>query len=460
MIDQRKKIFAVNLWICDLVLTTGSFFLAYGLRSSILVEQFLRTFFPLDGHTVMPVRVYLWILAIIIPTWAVLLPLFRVYSEPTLPPLQQVGRLTKAIGLAGLVMAAAISFVKPDASNRFIVAFTLLIDYIVLLSYRLALKKFTRHGALDVRHVAVVGSGGAARDFARTIEAHRIWGLKLVGVFSREEVRSLLERGGVDELILVADQERLDEFSDTFVLCEELGVTARVVLNFFPHSIARMELDEFDGFPLLSFSTTPTNEALMFIRRILDVVLATVVVSVLGPLFMLPAAILIKLTSRGSILFKQVRCGLNGRQFVMYKFRSMVDNAEQLRVELDALNEMDGPVFKSSRDPRVTPIGKFIRRFSIDELPQVFNVLRGDMSLVGPRPPLPQEVARYERWQRRRLSMKPGMTCLWQISGRNEVSFDDWMKLDLTYIDNWSLLLDLKILLKTVPVVLLGRGAK
>jgi len=460
MIDQRKKIFAVNLWICDLVLTTASFFLAYGLRSSILVEQFLRTFFPLDGHTVMPVRVYLWILAIIIPTWAVLLPLFRVYSEPTLPPLQQVGRLTKAIGLAGLVMAAAISFVKPDASNRFIVAFTLLIDYIVLLSYRLALKKFTRHGALDVRHVAVVGSGGAARDFARTIEAHRIWGLKLVGVFSREEVRSLLERGGVDELILVADQERLDEFSDTFVLCEELGVTARVVLNFFPHSIARMELDEFDGFPLLSFSTTPTNEALMFIRRILDVVLATVVVSVLGPLFMLPAAILIKLTSRGPILFKQVRCGLNGRQFVMYKFRSMVDNAEQLRVELDALNEMDGPVFKSSRDPRVTPIGKFIRRFSIDELPQVFNVLRGDMSLVGPRPPLPQEVARYERWQRRRLSMKPGMTCLWQISGRNEVSFEDWMKLDLTYIDNWSLLLDLKILLKTVPVVLLGRGAK
>ena len=144
----------------------------------------------------------------------------------------------------------------------------------------------------------------------------------------------------------------------------------------------------------------------------------------------------------------------------MYKFRSMFDRSEHLRGDLDSLNEMDGPVFKSSRDPRVTTIGKIIRRFSIDELPQVFNVLHGDMSLVGPRPPLPEEVARYERWQRRRLSMKPGMTCLWQISGRNEVSFEDWMKLDLTYIDNWSLLLDLKILLKTVPVVLLGRGAK
>jgi exopolysaccharide biosynthesis polyprenyl glycosylphosphotransferase len=450
MIDQRKKIFAVKLWVLDLLLTTASFFLAYSLRA----------LFELKGHTVFPVHVYLWILAIILPTWACLLPLLRVYSEPTLPPLTQIWLLSRAIGFAGLVMAATISFVNPDASNRFIVAFTLGIDYVFLVSYRVVLMKVTKHGALDVRTVAVVGSGAAAREIVRTIENHYVWGLKLVGVFSREEVRELLEGGGVDELILVAENESLDEFTDIFLLCEELGVTARVILNFFPHSIARMELHDFDGFPLLTFSTTPTNEALMFVRRILDVALATLILVIFGPLFMLPAAILIKLTSHGPILFKQVRCGLNGRQFVMYKFRSMVDNAEQLRVELEALNEMDGPVFKSSRDPRITMIGKIIRRRSIDELPQLFNVLRGDMSLVGPRPPLPGEVARYQRWQRRRLSMKPGMTCLWQISGRNEVSFEDWMKLDLTYIDNWSLMLDLKILLKTVPVVLLGRGAK
>jgi exopolysaccharide biosynthesis polyprenyl glycosylphosphotransferase len=198
---------------------------------------------------------------------------------------------------------------------------------------------------------------------------------------------------------------------------------------------------------------------LLMIRRILDIALAAFLLAVTLPVSLL-TALLIKLTSPGPVLFKQERCGLNGRLFMMHKFRSMVGNAEQMRLELDALNEMDGPVFKSSRDPRITLIGKIIRRFSIDELPQLYNVLRGDMSLVGPRPPLPQEVARYERWQRRRLSMKPGITCLWQISGRNGVSFDDWMKLDLTYIDNWSLLLDLKILLKTVPVVLLGRGAK
>jgi exopolysaccharide biosynthesis polyprenyl glycosylphosphotransferase len=450
MIDQRKRIFAVNLWLTDLALTTASFFLAYR----------FRLLFELKGHTVMPLQVYFWLLAIILPTWAILLPVFSVYSEPTLPPMVQIGRLAKAIGSAWLVVAVLVSFVNPETSNRIILLLMLVINTILLVSYRAVLRKVTKHGALDVRHVAVVGSPGPAHDFARTIKRHDVWGLKLVGVFGHDEVRELLEGGGVDELIIVVDRESLNEYTDTFLLCEELGVTARVVLNFFPHSIARMELHEFDGLPLLSFSTTPTNEVLMFIRRILDVILASGIVAIFGPLIMLPTAILIKLTSPGPVLFKQKRCGLNGRVFTMFKFRSMVDNAEQQRVEMEALNEMDGPVFKSSRDPRITAIGKIIRHRSIDELPQLFNVLQGHMSLVGPRPPLPQEVARYVRWQRRRLSMKPGMTCLWQISGRNEVSFEDWMKLDLTYIDNWSLLLDLKILLKTVPVVLLGRGAK
>jgi exopolysaccharide biosynthesis polyprenyl glycosylphosphotransferase len=453
MIDQRKRIFAVNLWLTDLALTTASFFLAYR----------FRLLFELKGHTVMPVQVYFWLLAIILPTWAFLLPLFAVYSELTLPPLTQIGRLSRAIGSAWLVMAVLTSFVDPDASNRIILLLTLVINYILLVSYRVVLMKVTKHGALDVRHVAVVGNDNAAHEFARTIERHDMWGLKLIGVFNHSEVRDLLEGGGpggVDELIIVVDKESLNDYTDTLLFCEELGVTARVVLNLFPHSIARMELHEFEGFPLLSFSTTPTNEVLMFVRRVLDVLLAGIILLIFGPLVMLPTAILIKLTSPGPVLFRQKRCGLNGRVFTMYKFRSMVDNAEQLRVEMEGFNEMDGPVFKSSRDPRITLIGKIIRRRSIDELPQLFNVLQGHMSLVGPRPPLPKEVARYERWQRRRLSMKPGMTCLWQISGRNEVSFEDWMKLDLTYIDNWSLLLDLKILLKTVPVVLLGRGAK
>jgi exopolysaccharide biosynthesis polyprenyl glycosylphosphotransferase len=457
MIDQRKRIFAVNRWLLDLALTAASFFVAYRVRTSLDMVPYVSIL--LEGHTVMPVRVYLWLLAVILPTWAALLPLFRVYSAPSQSVRNQILTLSKAIGFAWLVMAALQFFINADESNRLIVLLTLIINYVLLVCYRVILFRITKHGALDTRHVAVVGSGQSAHDFARTIENHREWGLKLVGIFSKADVRTVLESGGVDELILVADRETPEPFTDVLVLCEELGVTARVVLNFFPHSIARIELHELEGFPLLSFSTTPTNEVLLFIRRILDVALTSFLVAVTLPV-MTATAILIKLTSSGPVLFKQERCGLNGRSFIMYKFRSMIDNAEQLRFELEALNEMDGPVFKSSRDPRVTTVGKIIRRFSIDELPQLFNVLRGDMSLVGPRPPLPQEVQRYERWQRRRLSMKPGITCLWQISGRNQVSFQDWMRLDLSYIDNWSLLLDLKILLKTVPVVLLGRGAK
>jgi len=452
MIDQRKRIFAVNLWLVDLALTTASFILAYC----------LRTFVDLQGYTVLPFREYLWLLAIILPVWALILPIFRVYTDLTSPPFDQIVRLTKGVFFAWLTLLATQFFLTNGdvfSRHRLIAIFTLVINYFLLVAYRIVLIRLKKHGALDVRHVAVVGVGDAARDFARQIEEHRVWGLHLIGIFEPNAVKGLLEKGGVDELIVVTDNEPLSEFTDTFLLCEELGVTARVVLNFFPHSFARTELERFGEFPLLSFSTTPTNEALLFVRRIMDLaIVCTFGIPVL--LVIGISSIAIRLTSPGPVFFKQERCGLNGRLFTMYKLRSMVDNAEQTRYELETLNEMDGPVFKLSRDPRRTTVGRFLRKFSIDELPQFYNVLRGDMSLVGPRPPLPQEVARYERWQRRRLSMKPGITCLWQVSGRNEINFQDWMKLDLTYIDNWSLLLDLKILLKTVPVVILGRGAR
>ena len=167
----------------------------------------------------------------------------------------------------------------------------------------------------------------------------------------------------------------------------------------------------------------------------------------------------IKLTSNGSVIFRQERIGLNGRTFTLYKFRTMLEDAHARRDEVNHLNEMTGPVFKAKSDPRVTAIGRVLRKFSLDELPQLWNVLKGDMSLVGPRPPIPEEVRSYHRWHRRRLSMKPGLTCLWQISGRNDIDFDRWMQLDLQYIDNWSPGLDVKILLRTIPAVLSGRGA-
>jgi exopolysaccharide biosynthesis polyprenyl glycosylphosphotransferase len=194
------------------------------------------------------------------------------------------------------------------------------------------------------------------------------------------------------------------------------------------------------------------------VKRGFDLVIATLLTAAAVPM-MLAIAGAIKVTSGGRVLFRQTRCGLNGRRFTLYKFRTMVENAESERPKLSHLNEMKGPVFKVRDDPRVTRLGRLLRRFSLDELPQLWNVLLGTMSLVGPRPAIPEEVAQYQRWQRRRLSMRPGLTCLWQISGRNEVDFDRWMELDLEYIDSWSPLLDLKILARTVPVVLSGRGA-
>jgi exopolysaccharide biosynthesis polyprenyl glycosylphosphotransferase len=193
-------------------------------------------------------------------------------------------------------------------------------------------------------------------------------------------------------------------------------------------------------------------------KRLFDIAASSLALFLLSPLLLAVAAI-IRFTSRGPVLFRQMRVGRHGKPFHMLKFRSMVVNAEELKAKLMAQNEQDGPVFKMRRDPRITRVGRFIRKFSIDELPQLLNVLRGEMSIVGPRPPVPSEVARYEAWQRRRLSVRPGLTCVWQVSGRNEISFEEWMYLDMQYIDHWSLAQDFQLILKTVPIVLSGRGA-
>ena len=207
----------------------------------------------------------------------------------------------------------------------------------------------------------------------------------------------------------------------------------------------------------LTFSATPHDEIRLLVKRITDIVLATVALVVLAPIMLL-IALLIRLTSPGPAIFRQERCGLNGRRFTFYKFRSMSADAEARRAELEHLNQRE-LVFKIPNDPRLTSVGRWLRKFSIDEWPQLWNVLRGDMSLVGPRPPLPDEVEKYKRWQRRRLRMRPGLTCLWAVSGRDNVDFETWMKMDMEYIDNWSLALDWKIILRTIPAVLGGRGA-
>jgi exopolysaccharide biosynthesis polyprenyl glycosylphosphotransferase len=251
----------------------------------------------------------------------------------------------------------------------------------------------------------------------------------------------------------------MPQVEELLLLCADQGVQTTIAADIFSIGLVKSGISYFGGMPLIHFQTPPGDTWELALKRAIDVVVSGTLLIILAPLFAL-IALGIK-TSWGPVLFKQTRMGLNGRLFQMYKFRSMHVNAEHALVSLRASNEMTGPVFKMKDDPRITRFGKFLRRFSLDELPQLWNVFTGEMSLVGPRPPIPGEVGLYDRKTRRRLSMRPGLTCTWQVSGRNNIrDFQDWVALDLDYIDNWSLSRDAILLMRTIPAILLGTGAR
>lgn len=265
----------------------------------------------------------------------------------------------------------------------------------------------------------------------------------------------------VDEVIFVPSRVPLAELKPILLKVEMMGVPSHLSLNFFEGAIYRPVLENFENVPVVTYSPVREAGLSLFVKYALDRIFAAFVLVILSPLFF-TLYLAVKLSSprwSDPAFYGQERCGLHGRPFTLWKFRTMIPGADKLLEELRAQNEMSGPAFKMRNDPRVTRIGRFLRRTSLDELPQFWNVLLGDMSLVGPRPPIPAEVAKYDDWQRRRLSMKPGITCIWQVSGRNLIDFETWMKLDLQYIDNWSLALDFKILVRTVWVVLTGYGS-
>ena len=278
---------------------------------------------------------------------------------------------------------------------------------------------------------------------------------------SIEDLLHFIHEHSVNGVIINAKHTYFGQVEKAILACELEGVETWLVADFFKTQISRTSFDDFYGRPVLVFHSGPESSWQAAIKQVLDIVGALILLIILSPFFVF-AAVAIKLTSPGPIFFKQKRSGLNGQPFTMYKFRSMVTNAAQRQHEILSMNEMTGPVFKVTNDPRITPIGHFLRKSSIDEFPQLINVLRFEMSLVGPRPLPVEEVRRFDDLaHRRRLSVKPGLTCLWQVKGRNNVTnFKDWVRLDLEYIDNWSLWLDFKILWWTIPVVLLAKGAK
>ena len=316
------------------------------------------------------------------------------------------------------------------------------------------------------RRIILAGTPAETVRLRREIQMHSGEGIEVVAEFNLasapvQELIDLLHEHSVSGVFVTARHAQLDRVESVLQLCEVEGVEAWLVADFFATQIARASFDEMFGHPLLVFRTTPEASWQSIAKLLLDFFGALALV-ILTSSVMLAIAVLVKFTSPGPVLFRQQRSGLNGAPCAILKFRTMASNAEQQQPELAAMNEMSGPVFKVTNDPRITRLGKWLRKYSLDELPQLFNVLHGEMSLVGPRPLPVNEVRRFsDLAHRRRLSVKPGLTCLWQIKGRNEISdFKEWVRLDLEYIDNWSIWLDLKIILLTPAAVLRGTGAK
>lgn len=377
---------------------------------------------------------------------------------------------------AGSIVVVLVQYAQRIDLSRPFLALLFLYATAALGIFRLAARPLGRRilgGETSRRYVYVAGSGPSAERVGRLIEKSADFGLVLLGflderpgtlILEREyevkqlgRLHELLKSQVVDEIVFAAGSRELAEFEDALLVCEEEGVRTRLHLDFFPHLHARVDLERLEGEAMLTFAGAPHDDFRLMVKRALDFVLAGMALILLLPLLLLIAA-LIRLTSPGPAVFRQQRCGLNGRRFTLYKFRTMVADAESRKAELEHLN-VKTTAFKIPNDPRLTGVGRWLRKFSLDELPQLWNIVRGEMAIVGPRPPVPEEVARYERWQRRRLRMRPGLTCLWTLAGRDELSFEEWMRLDLDYIDKWSLSLDLSIILRTIPHVLLGKGA-
>ncbi len=463
MLDRKEELNRQMQQILDGLLMVIAFWTAHTLR-------FIgNNWFPSDKQ-IGPFKEFQWLLFVIMPFGPIILELQGFYSHLLHKSLRRsLGHLGRTAFWLGLIIAAASYFLKLDVPSRAVMPlFAVLAAGALLTRERISVLRYRRRlKKEDLREpVILAGTVADMKALRHSFTPEQVMDTKVVAEFDLEnqplsDLVSALHEHSVSRVIFAGGHGQISRLQEAIGACETEGVEAWLVADFIHTSIARPDFDVFGKRPMLVFRTTPDVSWALMVKEFVDRVGALIGIVLASPLFLL-IALLIRLTSPGPIVFRQARSGKNGKPFTMYKFRSMRTDAEMERDELVRFNVMSGPVFKLENDPRVTHIGKFLRKTSIDEFPQLLNVLKGDMSLVGPRPLPIYEVEQFANTaQRRRLSMKPGLTCLWQVSGRNEVTnFDDWVRLDLQYIDNWSLWLDLKILLKTIPVVLFGWGAR
>ncbi len=477
MFVRHKQVYSTILFCADIAAALVALAAAYWVRS-------LVRFVPLElsqhfNPVLLPFREYLFYFLLFLPLWMGLLRVTQRYSRILhLPALDQATRVVRFLLISGVLMAFLTYSFKLEVSRPIFFAFFLVAALLMganraLLVWILRSRNINEHNQI---HMLIVGTSEGARRLARQLEGFQRWGFHVVGhllgngeqsapgvnvLGTLDDLPRLLREGlAVNEIVFFSsDVKELADYEEMIRLCEDLGIRIRMAADFLPTAASRISVDFVEDLPLLTLSTAPDHSLALVAKRVLDFLVASAGIVLFSPV-MAAAAFLIKLSSPGPIFYRQVRCGQYGRPFELIKFRTMIEGAEDRLWEIKHLNEMTGPVFKMRNDPRVTWIGNFLRKSSIDELPQFWNVLKGEMSIVGPRAPLREEVRHYSIKQRRRLSVKPGITCLWQVSGRSEIDFQQWMDLDLQYIDNWSLWLDLKILWRTVPVVLGGVGAK
>lgn len=466
MHQDKKQIHFLHL-ILDILFIAISFYLPYTLRynSNLIL-------FNIVGFREYSLVFILWAVTLVF-----ILHNYRLYATDrslTIPV--EITRIAKAVIFSSIIAALAIFGLKLEIFSRLVFGETVVLLVITLSGWRSIKRIWVRHlvlkGGLSL-NVLIVGAGKSAVSLVEEISSSPYLGLRIVGFLDDykigevsgfpilgkiEEVKTIVQRKFVDEIYITIPSER-ERVSRILLIAEELGKTTRVVAdNFNSLYFGKLGVNYIGLVPLISYHEQGLHASENFIKRLLDIVISGISLILLVPAFIV-IALLIKIGSPGSIFYVAKRCGKKGKIFDFYKFRSMVQGADKHKESLRHKSEVTGPIFKIKDDPRITRIGKFLRRYSLDELPQLFNVFKGDMSLVGPRPPTPDEVEKYDFWQMRRLSIRPGLTCLWQVRGRSDLSFYKWMKWDLWYIDNWSLGLDLRILFWTIPAVLKKEGA-
>lgn len=390
----------------------------------------------------------------------------------------ELWKIAKSVFYAVIGVAALSYLLKIQIFSRLVYGSFAVLTVLGLWAWRLVKRYIIlimlRQGHFK-KNLIIVGAGQVGQTVARELVSRPGLGYNVVGfadddpakqnqlfhgvrvICGSKSLAEVAAKNHIDEILITIPSER-DLIQDIINQCRRQDIQIRIVPEMFNLMTTSVEVGQLGPVPYMRIVKTPMRGAPLILKRLFDVAVSMTAIVFLLPVLII-TALAVKVDSPGPLIFKQKRVGKNGEHFDFYKFRSMVVNAEELRSELAAANEADGPVFKIRHDPRVTRVGAFIRKYSIDELPQLFNVLKGDMSLVGPRPPLPEEVEQYGDIEWRRLEVIPGITGLWQVSGRSEVSFHKWMELDVYYIEHWSFWLDLKILLQTIPVVLTGKGA-